>query len=88
MKYFSSLIPFIAGWALLLFTDTFAPIGLINGLLQLLLFAFVVCLPIWMTGRMSYVDIGWPLGLTVIGGLTWLLSDGDPLRIALVSIAY
>jgi len=88
MKYFYSLIPFIAGWALLLVTDTFATIGLINGLLQLLLFSFVVCLPIWMTGRMSYVDIGWPLGLTVIGGLTWLLSDGDPLRIALVSIAY
>jgi steroid 5-alpha reductase family enzyme len=37
---------------------------------------------------MSYVDIGWPLGLTVIGGLTWWHSDGDPLRIAMVSIAY
>jgi len=30
MKYFHSLIPFIAGWALLLLTDTFAVIGLIN----------------------------------------------------------
>jgi len=41
-----------------------------------------------MTGGMSYVDIGWPLGLTVTGGLTWLLSDCDPLRIALMSFAY
>ena len=37
---------------------------------------------------MSYVDIGWPLGLTLIGDLRWLHSDGDPLRISLVSIAY
>ena len=37
---------------------------------------------------MSYVDIGWPLGLTIIGGLTWLLSDGEPLRAAMVSVVY
>ena len=88
MKYFKSLLPFIAGWVLLLFTDTFAAIGLYNGLLQLVLFSLVVCIPIWLTGRMSYVDIGWPLGLTIIGGLTWLLSDGEPLRAAMVSVVY
>ena len=68
MKYFKSLLPFIAGWALLLVTDSFAVIGLYNGLLQLALFGVVVGIPIWMTGRMSYVDIGWPLGLIVSGG--------------------
>jgi len=88
MKYFKSLLPFVAGWVLLLCTDTFASIGLYNGLLQLVLFGLVVCIPIWMTGRMSYVDIGWPLGLTIIGGLTWLLSDGEPLRAAMVSVVY
>ncbi|MEH6636338.1 MAG: DUF1295 domain-containing protein [Halioglobus sp.] len=88
MKYFYPLLPFATGWALLLLTDSFASIGFINGILQFVLFALVVCIPIWMTGRMSYVDIGWPLGLTVIGGLTWWHSDGDPLRIAMVSIAY
>ncbi|MEH6912288.1 MAG: DUF1295 domain-containing protein [Oceanicoccus sp.] len=88
MKYFTSLIPFVAGWALLLLTNSFASIGLINGALQLVLFTLVVCIPIWMTGRMSYVDIGWPLGLTVIGGLTWLYSDGEALRVAIVSLVY
>jgi steroid 5-alpha reductase family enzyme len=88
MKYFKSLLPFVAGWLLLLCTDTFASIALYNGLLQLVLFSLVVCLPIWMTGRMSYVDIGWPLGLTIIGGLTWLLSDGQSWRVAMVSVAY
>ena len=37
---------------------------------------------------MSYVDIGWPWGLTVIGVLTWLYGEGDSVRVAIVSIAY
>jgi len=88
MTYFSPLFIFIAGWVLLLFTDNLVSIGLINGVLQMVLFALVVCLPTWRTGRMSYVDIGWPWGLTLIGVLTWLYSDGDANRVAVVSIAY
>jgi len=88
MKYFSPLIPFAVGWVLLLMTNSLASISFINGVLQLLLFALVVCLPTWRTGRMSYVDIGWPWGLTVIGILTWVYSEGDPIRVALVSMAY
>lgn len=88
MKYFMPLFIFIAGWLLLLISETFATISLINGLLQLVLFALVVCWPTWKTGRMSYVDIGWPWGLTLIGLVTWVFSDGDPVRIAIVSIAY
>ena len=88
MKYFSPLFPFILGWLLISLSNNFTVIALVNGCLQLLLFALVVCLPTWKTGRMSYVDIGWPWGLTVIGIVTWLLSDGDPWRVALISIAY
>ena len=88
MKYFSPLFIFIAGWILLLFSHNFAEISLLNGLLQLLLFAFVVCLPTWRTGRMSYVDIGWPWGLTLIGVLTWCYGEGNSIRVAVVSIAY
>lgn len=88
MKYFSPLILFAAGWVLLLMTNSLGSISFINGVLQMLLFALVVCLPTWRTGRMSYVDIGWPWGLTVIGILTWVYSEGDPIRVALVSMAY
>jgi len=88
IKYFSPLFPFVAGWALLLTSANLSAISLINGVLQLVLFALVVCIPTWRTGRMSYVDIGWPWGLTLIGVLTWLLSDGDVLRVAMVSLAY
>jgi len=88
MKYFSPLISFAVGWVLLLMTNSLATISFINGVLQMLLFALVVCLPTWRTGRMSYVDIGWPWGLTIIGILTWVYSEGDPIRVALVSMAY
>lgn len=87
MKYFSPLFIFIAGWILLLVTENLSTVGLTNGLLQLALFAFVVCLPAWRTGRMSYVDIGWPWGLVVIGIMTWCYGEGDNVRVALVSIA-
>ena len=65
MKYFYPLLPFLAGWGLLCWpVITLATIGFSERLtLQLVLFAFVVCLPTWRTGRMSYVDIGWPWGL-------------------------
>lgn len=86
--YFTPLLPFVAGWLLLLVTEQFFALSLVNGVAQLVLFAFVVCLPTWRTGRMSYVDIGWPWGLTVIGILTWIYGEGDSLRVAIVSIAY
>lgn len=63
-------------------------ISVVNGVLQLVLFLCVVCIPIWRTGRMSYVDIGWPWGLVLIGILTYIFSDGYWLRTAIVSIAY
>ena len=88
MKYFSPLFPFVLGWLLLLLSSELSTLGLINGLLQLLLFALLVCLPIAITGRMSYVDIAWPWGLVLIGVLTLFLSDGDGFKIAVVSVAY
>ena len=88
MKYFSPLVPFILGWGLLLYTENLSSISFTNGTLQLLLFAFVVCLPTWRTGRMSYVDIGWPWGVALIGIITWLYGEGDSFRIATISILY
>ena len=45
MKYLSPLLPFIAGWLLLMFTASFGELALINGAVQMVLFALVVCLP-------------------------------------------
>lgn len=88
MKYFLKLLPFLAGWLLLLAGDHLRVLGTINGLLQMVLFLFVVCIPAWRTERMSYVDIGWPWGLVLIGGLSLYFGDGYWLRVALAGAAY
>ena len=88
MKYLSPLLPFFIGWGLLLCTENLASISVTNGISQLLLFALVVCLPTWRTGRMSYVDIGWPWGVALIGILTWLYGEGNSIRVASIAIIY
>jgi steroid 5-alpha reductase family enzyme len=88
MKKLRPLLPYILGWGLLMSTQSLAEISLINGLSQLILFLFVVCIPAWKTGRMSYVDIGWPWGLVVIGIWTIIFSQGHWLRSSLVGGVY
>jgi len=88
MKYFKPFIPFIACWILLFKSNNFQSIALINGLGQLVLFLFVVCIPIWRTGRMSYVDIGWPWGVALIGLITYCLNDTVTLSKNLIITAY
>jgi steroid 5-alpha reductase family enzyme len=88
MHYLTPWIPFLAGWAVLLATRELHDVALVNGLAQALLFAGVVCIPAWRTGRMSYVDIGWPWGLVVIGIATFVFLDGYWLRNLTVSLVY
>jgi len=88
MKYFKPFIPFIACWILLFNSNNFQSIVLINGIGQLVLFLFVVCIPIWKTGRMSYVDIGWPWGVALIGLITYCQINTITLSKTLVITAY
>ena len=85
MNYFRPLYPYIFVLLILLSTSAFNAIGLINALGQTILFTFVVCIPIWKTGRMSYVDIGWPWGLVLLGLISFVFSDGYWLRSLVVS---
>ena len=88
MKYFKPFIPFIACWILLFNSNNFQSVALINGIGQLVLFLFVVCIPIWKTGRMSYVDIGWPWGVALIGLITYCQINTLTLSKTLVITAY
>jgi len=85
MNYFRPLYPYIFVLLILLSTSAFNAIGLINALGQAIFFTFVVCIPIWKTGRMSYVDIGWPWGLVLLGLISFVFSDGYWLRSLVVS---
>ena len=85
MNYFRPLYPYLLVLLILLSASTFHSIALINVLGQVVLFTLVVCIPIWKTGRMSYVDIGWPWGLVVLGLISYIFSDGYWLRSLIVS---
>src|SRR6056300_1381793 len=88
MNYFKPFAPFILCWILLFYSNSFQSIAIINGIAQLILFLFVVCIPIWRTKRMSYVDIGWPWGVALIGIIAYCFSDNVTLTKILMVIAY
>jgi len=88
MKYVKPLWPFLTGFLVLLLTQSFFQISLINGITQLVLFALVVCWPIWKTGRMSFVDIGWPWGLVCIGVISLTMGEGHSLRVGIIGNVY
>ena len=88
MNYFKPFVPFILCWILLFYSNSFHSIAIINGTVQLILFLFVVCIPIWITKRMSYVDIGWPWGVALIGIIAYCLSNNITLTQSLIMIAY
>lgn len=85
MHYFRPLYPFLLGLLLILSTSTFYSLAALNGVGQAVLFTLVVCIPIWRTGRMSYVDIGWPWGLVLLGIISLVYSEGYWLRSLIVS---
>jgi len=88
MKYIKPLFPFFLGWVILLFTQSFFQMSLINFLAQMVLFGLVVCWPIWKTNVLSFVDIGWPWGLVLIGLLTLWLGEGYQWRVWMIGGAY
>ncbi len=86
MSYYKPLVPFIIGLALILHSSSFSNLAIINLAAQTVLFTLVVCIPIWRTGRMSYVDIGWPWGLVVLGLVSFVFSQGYWLRSLIVTV--
>jgi steroid 5-alpha reductase family enzyme len=85
MNYFRPVYLFLLGLGLILWSATFFKLALLNSLGQGALFTVVVCIPIWRTGRMSYVDIGWPWGLVLLGIISFCFSEGYWLRSLIVS---
>jgi len=81
-------ILFLICFFILYFSNTFSWFVSLNGFLQVLLFTLVVCIPAYLTKRMSYVDIGWPWGLVLIGVLVLVLGEGYWLRKYIVSGMY
>ena len=88
LNYLRFPSPYILGWLFLVAATQYAHVALLNGIIQLSLFTLVVCLPLWFTGRMAYVDIGWPWGLVGIGIITLLFGSGDNFRVTAIAAIY
>ena len=86
MKYFRPLVPYLVGLGILLSYSEFYKVGYSNLIGQAILFTIVVCIPISRTGRMSYVDIGWPWGLVLLGVVSFIFSTGNEIRSFIVSM--
>lgn len=80
-------LPFVVVLAVLLRCPPLQAFALSNLLLQALLFGAVAIVPAWRTGRMSYVDVAWPLGLLLIG-VQALVFGGGSLHGAIVAVLY
>jgi steroid 5-alpha reductase family enzyme len=81
-------LPYAVVLVVLLLCAPLRAFALSNLLLQLLLFLTVAILPALRTGRMSYVDVAWPLGLVLIGVQTLVFSDGWTARSTIVALLY
>ena len=55
--------------------------------IQYLLFSLVVFIPALLTSHMAYVDIGWPLGIVLLGFIG-ILGDGHPARKTFMSMCF
>jgi steroid 5-alpha reductase family enzyme len=55
-----------------------------NAICQICIFVVIVQIPLAMTQKMAYVDIGWPLGLCVLGMNGLFFGTGMKLRRYLV----
>ena len=81
-------LPYLFIFYVIYQVEIFQEMVFVNGLLQLLLFLVVACIPALFTKRMSFVDIAWPWGLVLIGILVLILGEGYKPRIYMVAGMY
>lgn len=56
-----------------------------NMICQIIEFSLLVQLPLAITGKMAYVDLGWPLGLVILGINGFTFGDGWWIRRCVVN---
>lgn len=81
-------LPYAIVLAALLAFEPLRPFALTNAIVQAVLFAAVALLPAWRTGRMSHVDVAWPLGLFALGVQAWWYADPASWRGTIVAALY
>ena len=78
------MVPFVA----LVMSEKYREPALGNAAIQFVLFFFVSHVPGCVTGRLSYVDVAWPWGLAIIGGLTLGFGTANTWRKVTIGVIY
>jgi len=88
VNHLSHTLPYALCLLVLLLNPALQGFTQVNLLVQAVLFFLVVIVPALKTGRMSYVDVGWPLGLFLIGVQVLFFSQELTLRTGIVAGMY
>lgn len=88
LAHVTTSLPYLLVLGVLLAWPPFQSFVLVNILVQAVLFVGVVIIPALKTNRMSYVDIGWPVGLFLIGVQVLVFSDGNTTCAWIVAALY
>ncbi len=86
--HFLHSLPYLACLLLLLLSPQLFDFTLANVVVQAFIFLLISLIPAVRTGRMSYVDVAWPLGLFLIGIQVLLFSDEIHLRQSIIAGLY
>lgn len=81
-------LPYVLCLLLMLLSPQLQSFTLSNVIVQAVLFLLICIIPAIKTGRMSYVDLAWPLGLFFIGAQVLWFSDGPTLRSYIITGLY
>ena len=82
------IILFVLVFYIFFQVENFQNFLLVNLISQIFIFLFIVCIPAYYSGRMSYVDIAWPFGLVAIGIISFFCGDGYLLKKSIISMLY
>lgn len=90
-QYFNHLmhtLPYILCLLVMLLSPPLQAFTLGNVIVQAVLFLLICIIPAIKTGRMSYVDLAWPLGLFFIGLQVLFFSDVQTWRSYIIAVLY
>ena len=86
--HLTDALPYLATLVVLCAFEPFRAFALTNAAVQATLFVAVALIPASKTGRMSYVDLAWPIGLVAIGLQAMLFTAPGNLAGYLIATLY
>ncbi len=87
-SHFLHSLPYLACLLLMLSMPQLRDFTLGNVIIQTFIFLLFTIIPALRTGRMSYVDVAWPLGLLLIGIQVLLFTQEITLRSGIIAGLY